>query len=95
MHLSRVSKLRMKKASYVTLYAVVVVVVLLFEAPLMAKAVTCSPLELNSCITAITSPVRNYRLSQKFKLLGYDELNHLTNILIFPLTCGLRLPLNE
>ena len=39
--------------------------------------------------------MRNYRLSQKLKLLGYGEFNHLTNILTLPLTCGLRLPLNE
>jgi hypothetical protein len=38
---------------------------------------------------------RNYRLSQKLKLLGYGEFNHLTNILTLTLTCGLRLPLNE
>ena len=39
--------------------------------------------------------VRNYRLSQQLKLLGYGEFNHLTNILTLPLTCGLKLPLNE
>jgi hypothetical protein len=39
--------------------------------------------------------MRNYRLSQKLKLLGYGEFNHLTNILTLSLTCGLRLPLNE
>ena len=54
-HTHSVSKFRMKKASYVALCAVVVVAMLLFEAPLMAKAVTCSPLELSSCISAITS----------------------------------------
>ena len=50
-----VKKLRMKKASYVVLCAVAVVAMILFEAPLMAKAVTCSPLQLSSCIAAITS----------------------------------------
>jgi hypothetical protein len=39
--------------------------------------------------------MRNYRLSQKLKLLGYGEFNYLTNILTLPLTCGLRLLLNE
>ena len=34
--------------------------------------------------------MRNYQLFQKFKLLGYGEFNHLTNILTFPLTCGFR-----
>ena len=38
---------------------------------------------------------KNYRLFKKFKLLGYGEFNHLTNILTLPLTCGLRLSLNE
>ena len=28
--------------------------------------------------------MRNYRLSQKLKLLGYGEFNHLTNILTEP-----------
>ena len=37
--------------------------------------------------------VRNYRFSQKLKLLGNDEFNHLTNILTLLLTCGLRPPL--
>ena len=39
--------------------------------------------------------MKNYRLSQKLKLLGYGEFNHLTNILTLLLTCGLKLPLNE
>ena len=39
--------------------------------------------------------VRNYRLSQKLKLLGHGKFNHLTNILTLPLMCGLRLALNE
>ncbi|XP_030955885.1 non-specific lipid-transfer protein 2-like [Quercus lobata] len=53
--IASVKKLRMKKASYVVLCAMAVVAMLLFEAPLMAKAVTCSPLQLSSCIAAITS----------------------------------------
>ena len=53
--IASVKKLRMKKASYVVLCAVAVVAMILFEAPLMAKAVTCSPLQLSSCIAAITS----------------------------------------
>ena len=36
-----------------------------------------------------------YQLSQKLKLLGNGEFNHLTIILTLPLTCGLRLPLNK
>ena len=39
--------------------------------------------------------MRNYRLFQKLKLLGYGEFNHLINILTLPLMCGLKLPLNE
>jgi hypothetical protein len=39
--------------------------------------------------------MKNYRFSQKLKLLGYGEFNYLTNILTLPLTYGLRLPLNE
>ena len=37
----------------------------------------------------------NYRLSQKFKLLGNGEFNHLTISLTLPLTCGPKLPLNK
>ena len=37
----------------------------------------------------------NYRLSQKFKLLGNSEFNHLTISLPLPLTCGPKLPLNK
>ena len=37
----------------------------------------------------------NYRLSQKYKLLGDYEFNHLNIILTLPLTCGLKLFLNE
>ena len=37
----------------------------------------------------------NYRLSQKFKLLGNDEFNHLTIILTLPLTCWPKFPLNK
>ena len=29
--------------------------------------------------------MRNYQLSQKLKLLGYGEFNHLTNILTRPM----------
>jgi hypothetical protein len=32
--------------------------------------------------------MRNYRLSQKLKLLGYGEFNHLTNILSFKIKLG-------
>ena len=39
--------------------------------------------------------VLNYRLSQKFKLLGNGEFNHLTISLTLPLTCGPKLPLNK
>ena len=53
-------------------------------------------LNLNpNCQTIKTQTLRNYRLSQKVKLLGYGEFNHLTNILTLPLMCGLRLSLNE
>ena len=54
-------------------------------------------LELNNVTQTITwsQKLRNWRLSQKLKLLGYGEFNHLTNILTLPLTCRLRLPLNE
>ncbi|XP_062152440.1 non-specific lipid-transfer protein 2-like [Alnus glutinosa] len=45
----------MKKFSCTALWAVVVVAVLLCEAPLTAKAVTCNPTELSPCISAITS----------------------------------------
>ena len=31
--------------------------------------------------TTCSDTMRNYRLSQKLKLLGYGEFNHLTNIL--------------
>ena len=37
----------------------------------------------------------NYRLSQKLKLLGNGEFNHLTISLILPLTCGPKLSLNK
>ena len=37
----------------------------------------------------------NYQLSQKLKLLGNNECNHLTIILTLPLTCGPKLPLNK
>jgi hypothetical protein len=43
----------MKKASCAALFAVVVVAVLLCEAPLPAKAVTCNPMELTPCASAI------------------------------------------
>ena len=39
--------------------------------------------------------VLNYRLSQKLKLLGNGEFNHLTISLTLPLTCGPKLPLNK
>ena len=52
------------------------------------------------CVTTVTysvliNGVLNYRLSQKFKLLGNCEFNHLTIILILPLTYGSKLPLNK
>jgi hypothetical protein len=50
---------------------------------------------LTKGLTPKTFKVRNYQFSQKLKLLGYDKFNHLINILTLPLTCGLRLPLNE
>ena len=37
----------------------------------------------------------NYRLSQKLKLLGNSEFNHLTISLTLPLTCGPKLPLDK
>ena len=37
----------------------------------------------------------NYQLSQKLKLLGNDEFNHLTIILTLPLTYRPKLPLNK
>ena len=37
----------------------------------------------------------NYRLSQKFKLLGNDEFNYLAISLTLFLTCGPKLPLNK
>ena len=39
--------------------------------------------------------LRDYQFSQKLKLLGNGEFNHLTNILTLSLTCGPRLPLND
>ena len=37
----------------------------------------------------------NYRLSQKFKLLGNGKCNHLTISLTLPLTCVPKFPLNK
>ena len=37
----------------------------------------------------------NYQLSQKLKLLGNSEFNHLTISLTLPLTYGPKLPLNK
>ena len=39
--------------------------------------------------------ILNYQLSQKLKLLGNDEFNHLIIILTLPLTCGPKLPLSK
>ena len=39
--------------------------------------------------------VINYWLCQKLNLLGNGEFNHLIIILMFPLTCGSRLPLKK
>ena len=52
------------------------------------------------CVTTVTysvliNGVLNYRLSQKLKLLENCEFNHLTIILILPVTCGSKLPLNK
>ena len=46
-------------------------------------------------LTKSTLVLLNYRLSQKFKLSGNGEFNHLTIILTLPLTCGPKLPLNK
>ena len=40
-------------------------------------------------------PLLNYRFSQKFKLLGNGEFNHLIIILILSLTYGFKLSLNK
>ena len=37
----------------------------------------------------------NYRLSQKLKLLGNCEFNHLTIILTLSFTCGPKIPPNK
>lgn len=37
----------------------------------------------------------NYQFSKTLKPLENDKFNHLTNILIFPLRCAFRLPLNK
>ena len=41
------------------------------------------------------STLFNYRLSQKFKLFGNGEFNHLTISLTLFITCGPKLPLNK
>ena len=43
----------------------------------------------------VQTSVLYYRLSQKLKLLGNGEFNHLTISLTLPLTCGPKLPLNK
>ena len=43
----------------------------------------------------VQTSVLYYRLSQKLKLLGNGEFNHLTISLTLSLTCGPKLPLNK
>ncbi|XP_059452430.1 non-specific lipid-transfer protein 2-like [Corylus avellana] len=97
----------MKKASGAALCAVVVVVVavLLCEAPLTAKAaVTCNPLELSSCLPAITSSAQPSTTccgklrEQRPCLCGYIKNPNLKQYVGSPgakkvaSTCGVSIP---
>ncbi|KAE8022061.1 hypothetical protein FH972_007895 [Carpinus fangiana] len=96
----------MKTASGAALCAMVVVVVavLLCEAPLTAKAVTCNPLELSSCLSAITSSAQPSTTccgklrEQKPCLCGYIKNPNLKQYVGSPgakkvaSTCGVSIP---
>jgi hypothetical protein len=94
----------MKKASCAALFAVVVVAVLLCEAPLPAEAVTCNTAELSSCLPAITKSSKPSSVccgklkEQKPCFCGYMKNPNLKQYLNSPnakkvlSTCGVPYP---